>query len=96
MVEIDMADGLMIEIDAKQATRLRAAAEARGMTLDEYVRATLDAELASGEADMPPIEEEADHAEIERRWALFEETGEAFDHADIATLLRKRAGPGGA
>lgn len=76
-----MADGFKIDMDAEKAEQLRAAAKAQGVEPAEYARLLLEQAL----------EDQADKAEIERRWARFEATGDAIDNDEIIALLKQRA-----
>jgi predicted transcriptional regulator len=74
-----MADGLTITIDEEQAEQLRAAAEARGMKVEDFVRATLQLGL---------LQDDNDLAEDIRRWEEFERTGEAIDGDEVVAWLQ--------
>ena len=61
-----MADGFDIHLNEDQARRLKAAADAAGMSLTDFALDILDSAIT------------ADLAEDERRWAEYRRTGESL------------------
>jgi len=80
-----MADGFRIEFDGDDAVRVEAAAGRLGISVEAYVRELVLSAAQDG-ADVA-----ADRREIDRRWALFEASGETFAHEEVASILRRRA-----
>jgi hypothetical protein len=81
-----MADGFKVEFEGEDAARVEAAARQQGVSADAYVR-DLVLSVTQDEAGL-----EADRREISRRWALFEASGQSYDHSDVAAVLKRRAG----
>jgi len=83
-----MADALTISIPAPLADEVRAAAEARGLSPEDYVRQQLAWDIALGdEGDEPPSGVEEDVAAYED----FERTGMGIPGEEVEAWLRSLA-----
>jgi hypothetical protein len=71
-----------IDVDAATAEMLEARALERGLSVSELL-----AELVEVAGDLPSVRPE-EIAELERRWAEYQRTGEAYDHDEVEAWLR--------
>lgn len=78
------ADTLTISFPAPLADEVRAAAEARGLTPEEYVRKQIAWDIALGDDDEPAIGVEEDRAAFED----YERTGMGIPGEEVEAWLR--------